>query len=432
MSEASGLAAAVVTVSDGVSEGVRDDESGRALVALLTEHGFDVARHEVVPDDRPAIERLLAELADTDRVALVATTGGTGFGPRDVTPEATKAVIDREAPGLAEEMRAAGRQTTPLASLSRAVAGSRGSTLILNLPGSPKGALESLTAVLPLIGHALELLAGHTVHSAADAGQGRSGDATRQAHDAPDRSIEDELVARRAAGEEVVLATAVRAVGNPPCRVGQKMLLSAGGPIAGTLGCAEFDSGALEAARDALASGEASTRTLQHDLGSIDVYVEPSLRKPLLLIFAATPVAAALVRWAPAVGFDTVVVESRAGRLGPGNSWGRVESTVPDVPDGIEVYAVHTDHDAPDLVDSLATVLQGGAAFVGVMGSARHVGPHVEGLRARGFSDDQLAGVRTPLGLDIGARSAEEIALAILAGVVAARHGREGGWLDRK
>jgi xanthine/CO dehydrogenase XdhC/CoxF family maturation factor len=96
----------------------------------------------------------------------------------------------------------------------------------------------------------------------------------------------------------------------------------------------------------------------------------------------------------------------------------------------VDVYAVHTDHDAPDLSDALAAMLKGGAAFVGVMGSARHVGLHVEGLRARGFSEDDLARVHRPLGLDLGGRTAEEIALSILAGVVAARHGRDGGWLD--
>jgi molybdenum cofactor synthesis domain-containing protein len=429
MAEGTAGTAAVVTVSDGVSEGVRDDESGRALVELLSVEGFDVARHEVVPDDRPTIERLLTELADGDRLALVVTTGGTGFGPRDVTPEATRAVIDREAPGLAEEMRAAGRQATPMAALSRSVTGSRGSTLIVNLPGSPKGAKESIQAILPVLGHAIRLLAGDTMHGPADASAGGRANAA-VASDRGTSSIEDELIARRAAGEEVVLATAVRAEGNPPCKVGQKMLLSREGPIAGTLGCAEFDTGALEAAREAFASGQASTRTIEHDLGSIDVYVEPSLRKPLLVVFAATPVAATLIRWAPAVGFDTVLVEPRTERLGAGGSWGRVESTPPPLPDGVDAYAVHTDHDAPDLSDSLAAMLKGGAAFVGVMGSARHVGPHVDGLRAMGFSEEDLARVHRPLGLDLGGRTAEEIALSILAGVVAARHGRDGGWLD--
>ena len=150
--------AAVLTVSDGVSDGTRADESGDVAEAMLRQAGFEVGTRALVPDDRPRIEAILRELAGTH--ALVVTTGGTGFGPRDVTPEATRAVIDREAPGLAEVMRAAGLAKTPMASLSRAVAGSVGGTLVLNLPGSPKGVRESLEAVVGVLPHAIELLGG--------------------------------------------------------------------------------------------------------------------------------------------------------------------------------------------------------------------------------------------------------------------------------
>ncbi|HXY73059.1 MAG TPA: XdhC/CoxI family protein [Actinomycetota bacterium] len=274
----------------------------------------------------------------------------------------------------------------------------------------------------------MELLGGRTAHGPGDAAiAGASGGDA--AGDAPPGSVERELAARRAGGEPVVLATAVRAEGNPPCRVGQKILLSADGPIAGTLGCAEFDAEALEAARVALDSGEPRTVELHHELGSIEVYVEPSLRKPLLVAFAATPVSAALTRWAREVGFDTVVVEPRTERLAGTAGWGRVETSIPQIAAGTQVFAVHTDHDAPGVGDALAAMLRSDAAFVGVMGSARHVGPHVEELRSRGFTDAELKRVQTPVGLDIGARTAEEIALSILAGIVGARHGRKGGIL---
>ncbi|HYY07945.1 MAG TPA: MogA/MoaB family molybdenum cofactor biosynthesis protein, partial [Actinomycetota bacterium] len=221
--------AAVLTVSDGVSNGTRPDGSGDAAEELLRDSGFEVAERRVVADDRSAIEPALMELAGANR--LVVTTGGTGFGPRDVTPEATRAVIDREAPGLAELMRSIGLSQTPMAALSRAVAGALGGTLIVNLPGSPKGVRESLGAVLPVIPHAVELLGGAT-------GEHPTG---HRAEEVPAPPAPMPTAAW-------IEAKAVKIHGSPPCRVGNTMRIVPGGEVHGTLGCAEFDAAAISAA----------------------------------------------------------------------------------------------------------------------------------------------------------------------------------------
>jgi molybdopterin adenylyltransferase len=155
------MTALVITTSDRSASGDRPDASGEAVATRLIGLGFAVERL-IVPDERPAIERAIADGAD--RHPLVVTTGGTGLTPRDVTPQATAAVVDYQVPGLAEAMRAEGRRHTPLASLSRSVVGVRNGTLIVNLPGSPKGALESLDAIAPVLSHALETLAGPVDH----------------------------------------------------------------------------------------------------------------------------------------------------------------------------------------------------------------------------------------------------------------------------
>ena len=151
---------AILTVSDRSSRGERPDTSGSALAAEIAAQGWPVVKTQICPDEQPQISALLIEWAADPQVDVILTTGGTGFALRDVTPEATRAVIDREAPGIPEAMRAASLQITPHAMLSRSVAGTRGKTLIVNLPGSPKGAVENLRVLIPVLVHAVELLAG--------------------------------------------------------------------------------------------------------------------------------------------------------------------------------------------------------------------------------------------------------------------------------
>ena len=154
--------AAVLTVSDSSSRGERADLSGPATAELLRQHGFEITHQEIVPDEQPVIEAALRRLAE--QVQLIVTTGGTGIAARDVTPEATRAVCSKLIDGIPEKMRATGLEQTPFAVLSRGLCGIRGQAVILNLPGSPTGAVQSLEAVIDILPHAVDLLAGKTEH----------------------------------------------------------------------------------------------------------------------------------------------------------------------------------------------------------------------------------------------------------------------------
>ena len=226
-------------------------------------------------------------------------------------------------------------------------------------------------------------------------------------------SVEQELADRLARGEEVVVATVVKIDGEPPSRPGAKLLMTRTTAIVGTLGCSEFDTAALTDANAIATGGSPQVHTYRHDLGSIDVYLEPYAGAPTLLVFAATPIARELVRWAPEVGFRTVLADS-------------VKKLPPVLPS--DLYVVHTNHDAEDLVEALEAVLPGNPRFIGLVGSRRHTGHHLEVLRAKGVPEAVIDRIQSPVGLDIGARTPAEIALSILAGLVAVRRGGQGGW----
>ncbi|MBE7545202.1 MAG: MogA/MoaB family molybdenum cofactor biosynthesis protein [Bryobacteraceae bacterium] len=159
--------AAVLTISDTAHRGEREDISGPAVAARLRELGWTITLTEILPDDAPAITARVRSLSSDLDIHAVFTTGGTGIAPRDVTPEAVRPVLSKEIPGLAELMRLEGRKKSPRAVLSRSIAGLAGSTLVLTLPGSPKGAIESLDAVAALLPHIIDLAAGRTAHPAA-------------------------------------------------------------------------------------------------------------------------------------------------------------------------------------------------------------------------------------------------------------------------
>jgi molybdenum cofactor synthesis domain-containing protein len=160
------IKAVAITVSDACSRGEREDASGLALVELLRSVGAEVVDSRIVSDDLEAVVQVLREFSEREDVNLIVTTGGTGLGPRDNTPEATRQVIEREAPGIAEAIRAESLKLTPMAMISRGVCGVRAGTLIINLPGSPKAVKESFAVIAPVLPHAIDLLEGRTAHKA--------------------------------------------------------------------------------------------------------------------------------------------------------------------------------------------------------------------------------------------------------------------------
>ena len=151
----------IITVSDRASQGRRTDLTGPVLMKIVRENGWNIKQYQIVPDDISTLSSLLSNWADQGSLDIILTAGGTGISPRDITPEATLMVIDRNAPGIPEAMRAISNEKTPHAMLSRGVAGIRNKTLIINLPGSPKGAEENFQVVLPVLNHAVQLLSDH-------------------------------------------------------------------------------------------------------------------------------------------------------------------------------------------------------------------------------------------------------------------------------
>jgi len=165
MTVMSKINAVIITASDACARGEREDASGAALVQLLTDLGAEIVATKILSDDLDPLIESLIDFADRDDVNLIITTGGTGLGPRDNTPEATQLVIEREAPGIAEAIRAESLKVTPMAMISRGVCGVRSGTLIVNLPGSPKAVKESFAVIAPVLPHAMDLRAGKTRHS---------------------------------------------------------------------------------------------------------------------------------------------------------------------------------------------------------------------------------------------------------------------------
>jgi xanthine/CO dehydrogenase XdhC/CoxF family maturation factor len=269
-----------------------------------------------------------------------------------------------------------------------------------------------------VVPHAVELLAGRTgVHPTGHGGR-------------PDADVGSP----GAEGRGWVDVRAVDVVGDPPCRVGNAMRIVPSGEVRGTLGCAEFDEAAVRDAVEIALEGEPQSRRYTHEHGEVVVFFDPPPLRSRLVVVSATDVARELRRHAARLGDETAMVEPRSERVSPADRAepGVVVASIGDLSIDERTDVVLTDHDAPGVAGVLAEVLRSPARFVGVMGSRRHVGPYLDELRAMGFDDAAIGRVRSPVGLDLGGRRPDEIALSIAAGLVAARHGRPGGWLDER
>jgi len=247
------------------------------------------------------------------------------------------------------------------------------------------------------------------------------------------RELLAEAWRRAEAGEDVAIVSVLGVEGTPPCRVGQQLVVGSAGPLAGSLGCAETDDQAVARAREALGQGSGVRALLHHDLGSIEVWIEayPSRSRPLLVVLGATPIAEHLLDWAPVLGWRCALVEGRPERAGlpAARRAEKVVDTVSELDLSGVVDAVHTDHDAPGVVEDLAELLRAGARFVALVASASHGRGVVAALQEAGVDQGDLARLNTPAGLDLGGREAPEVALSLLAGLVANAHGASGGWL---
>ena len=389
-----GRTATVVTASDGVSHGTRHDRSGEAIADVLADAGATVADRVVVADEVAAIVAALMRAVDATPNQVVVVTGGTGLGPRDVTPEAVELVADREIPGFGEAMRAAGRATTPLADLSRSLGAAVGTSVVIAVPGSPKGAVESLEAVLGLVPHVLDLLAGNTAHGdAQDPGHDNHGHEHHDGHGHDYRDGHEAHDEQQGRDGHVHDSDGEHSAGHDHPGHGD--------PGHDDPGHGHPDH--VHGPECAAAHGEGD---------------QPSAGT-LMAVFAS-PLAAVLLAWGRELGYEVVLVDpERAAGDGEGLRVVADPSTADAHTD-----VVVTDHHRDELVDMLDVALDTPARFIGLMGSGRHEGPHVQPLTERGRSAEELGRITRPIGLDIGSRTPAEIAVATLADLVARRTGR--------